>query len=217
MPRILHDEALDVWTPCLRYCSDTSTLTAMSARPPPARPHIGLNPTTKFSSYSINDWGEDDAWDSASDSESTSKQDWKRAPSNARASSSTTAPKPVPRPALNNSSSTLAFSYTHVQAPSSYPPKGEQPGKSGWTIVRTSTERGSLESRDSAAAPATHFHAAGASSQYDELDSEMVVGELDPDADAAATPLRPRYDQAVLRDDALEIVNGALCRIACAR
>ena len=83
--------------------------------------------------------------------------------------------------------------------------------------MRTSTERGSLESRDSAAAPATHFHAAGASSQYDELDSEMVVGELDPDADAAAAPSRPRYDQAVLRDDAQEIVNGALCRIACAR
>ena len=44
----------------------------MTARPPPARPHIGLNPTTKFSSYAVNnDWGEDDAWDSASDSEST--------------------------------------------------------------------------------------------------------------------------------------------------
>ena len=176
----------------------------MSARPPPARPHIGLNPTTKFSSYAVNDWGEDDAWDSASDSESASKPDWKRAP---RASSST-APKPVPRPALNNSSSTLAFSYTHVQAPSSYPPKGDQPGaKNGWTIVRTSTERGSVDSRDS-------IPPAAPRGPYDELDAEMVIGELEPETDAGANAdgsaaPRPRYDQAVLRDDAQEIVNGA--------
>lgn len=181
----------------------------MAARPPPARPHIALNPTNKFSSYS-NDWGEDDAWDSASDSESTAKPDWKRS-SNARASSSTTAPKPVPRPALNNSSSTLAFSYTHVQAPSSYPPKGEQqPGKNGWTIVRKSTDRGSLESRDSA--PQVQ------GSGYDELDGDMVIGDLEPDVDDRAGPqsAKPRYDdQGVLRDDAQEIVNGALTAIAC--
>ena len=193
----------------------------MSARPPPARPHIGLNPQNKFSSYSINDWGEDDAWDSASDSESTSKPDWKRAPANARASSST-APKPVPRPALNSSSSTLAFSYTHVQAPSSYPPKGDQPGpaKNGWTIVRKSTERGSVDSRDSSAPPPGTGSANHPAAVYDELDADMVVGELEADADGAGSTAvagtRPRYDQAALRDDAQEIVNGAPRRIACA-
>ena len=185
----------------LLYCE-------MTARPPPARPHIGLNPQTKFSSYSVNDWGEDDAWDSASDSESTSKPEWKR-PSNAHASSSTTAPKPVPRPNLNNSSSTLAFSYTHVHAPSSYPPNGEQPSKHGWTIVRKSTDRGSMDSRDSVPQ--------GQASGYDELDGDMVIGELESEVDdrSGTHTAKPRYDQGVLRDDAQEIVNGAPTPIAC--
>ncbi len=181
----------------------------MSARPPPARPHIGLNPQNKFSSYSINDWGEDDAWDSASDSESTSKPNWKRRPSNAHASSST-APKPVPRPALNNSSSTLAFSYTHVHAPSSYPPKGDQPGKqAGWTIVRKSTDRGSLDSRDSVPQ--------GPPAGYEELDGDMVIGELESEVDdrSGTHTAKPRYEQGVLRGDAQEILNGAPTRIVC--
>lgn len=180
----------------------------MAARPPPARPHIGLNPQNKFSSYSINDWGEDDAWDSASDSESASKPDWKRS-SNARASSSTSAPKPVPRPTLNHSSSTLASSYTHVQAPGSYPPKGEHPGKNGWTIVRKSTDRRSLESRDSVP------HGPGAG--YDEVDADLVIGDLEPEVDdrSGLQSAKPRYDQGVLRDDAEEIVNGTLTPLAC--
>ncbi|KAI0355729.1 RabGAP/TBC [Trametes cingulata] len=177
----------------------------MTARPPPARPHIGLNPTNKFSSYSLNDWGEDDAWDSASDSESTSKPDFKR--SNARASSSSTAPKPVPRPTLNNSSSTLAFSYTHVHAPSSYPPKGEQqapPSKNGWTIVRKSTDRGSLDSRESGPQAST----AG----YDELEADMVIGDMESEVEDPTTAQhsKPRYDQGILREDAEEIVNDPL-------
>ena len=183
----------------------------MTARPPPARPHIGLNPTTKFSSYAVNnDWGEDDAWDSASDSESPSKADWKRS-GNARASSSTTTPKPVPRPTLNNSSSTLAFSYTHVATPSSYPPKEkvEQPSKNGWTIVRKSTERGSLEGRE--------LNHLANSAVYDELDADMVIGEMESEADerAGASSGKPRYGQGVLRDDAQEIVDGAPIRIVC--
>lgn len=182
----------------------------MTARPPPARPHIGLNPSNKFSSYSNNDWGEDDAWDSASDSESANKPDWKR--SKARgASSSSTAPKPVPRPTLNNSSTTLAFSYTHVHAPSSYPPKGEQqpqPGaRNGWTIVRKSTDRGSLDSRDSGQL--------ANSTGYEELEAEMVVGDMESEAEdrAAAHTAKPRYEQGTLREDAAEIVNGAYLRI----
>ncbi|OSC97452.1 RabGAP/TBC [Trametes coccinea BRFM310] len=181
----------------------------MTARPPPARPHIGLNPHTKFSSYTATDWGEDDAWDSASDSESTSKPDWAR--TNARASSSTTAPKPVPRPTLNNSSSTLAFSYTHVHAPSSYPPKGEQQqpqpqqhGKNGWTIVRKSTDRGSLESRESEQIP-QH-------TGYEEVDADMVIGDMESEVDDRTAPphSKPRYDQGVLREDAEEIVHDPL-------
>ena len=178
----------------------------MTARPPPARPHIGLNPTNRFSSYAINDWGEDDAWDSASDSESTSKSDWKRS-ANARASSSTTAPKPVPRPALNTSSSTLAFSYTHVATPGSYPPKGEQPSKNGWTIVRKSTDRGSVESRE-------YNHPAN-STGYDELEADMVIGELEPEVDdrSAMLSAKPRYGRGVLKDGVQEIVDGAPIQI----
>ncbi len=177
----------------------------MAARPPPARPHIGLNPSNKFSSYSNNDWGEDDAWDSASDSESANKPDWKRSKARASSSTGTSAPKPVPRPTLNNSSTTLAFSYTHVHAPSSYPPKGEQQGppgaRNGWTIVRKSTDRGSLDSRESG-----HVNHAG----YDELEADMVIGDMESDVDdrVAAHTAKPRYEQGTLREDAEEIVNG---------
>lgn len=179
----------------------------MAARPPPARPHIGLNPSNKFSSYSTNDWGEDDAWDSASDSESANKPDWKRSKARASSSTGTSAPKPVPRPTLNNSSTTLAFSYTHVHAPSSYPPKGEQQGppgaRNGWTIVRKSTDRGSLESRESS----QHVNHAG----YDELEADMVIGDMESEVDdrVAAHTAKPRYEQGTLREDAEEIVNGA--------
>ena len=51
---------------------------------------------------------------------------------------------------------------------------------------------------------------------YDELEAEMVVGDLEADPDTAAIQ-RPRYGQAVLRADAQEIVNGALGWTACAR
>lgn len=94
----------------------------MAARPPPTRPHINLNPSSHFS-YSITEWGEDDAWDSASDSESASNSQsvWGRSlnqPGHPRpsgtTSTSTSAPKPVPAPrkSQNSSSSTLALSYT---------------------------------------------------------------------------------------------------------
>ncbi|CDO72753.1 hypothetical protein BN946_scf184994.g5 [Trametes cinnabarina] len=182
-------------------------LEGMTARPPPARPHIGLNPNSKFSSYSVTDWGEDDAWDSASDSESTSKSDWAR--TNARASSSATAAKPVPRPKLNNSSSTLAFSYTHVHAPSSYPPNGEQQpqpqhSRNGWTIIRKSTDRGSLESHQSEQIPQTVG--------YEEVDGDLVIGDLEPEADdkTAGHHSKPRYEQGVIREDAEEIVHDPL-------
>ncbi|OBZ71054.1 GTPase-activating protein gyp1 [Grifola frondosa] len=178
---------------------------SMAARPPPARPHIGLNPSTRFSSYSTNEWAEDDAWDSASDSESQGPSEWKRS-SNARPSTSTTAPKPVPRPALNNSSTTLAFSYTHVHAPSpsSYSPRLDHPSKNGWTIVRKSVDRHSMEGHDTAKpvdAPV-----------YEDVEGDMVVGDFEPEVEEQRAILtgKPRHEHGILREDVDEIVNDPL-------
>lgn len=113
----------------------------MAARPPPARPHIGLNPSNQFSSYSVTEWAEDDAWDSGSDGESPSSSAWPRPTVTTARPSSSTSPRPVPRPIRNNSSTTLAFSYTHVHAPSSYPPKTDQSSRADWTIVSKNSER----------------------------------------------------------------------------
>lgn len=179
----------------------------MVARPPPARPHIGINPSHKFSSYVIPDWAEDDAWDSGSDSESPSNPSWKRSSSFSKQgspSSSSTAPKPVPKPILNNSSSTLAFSYTHVSHPSSYASKAEvQAPQNGWTIVRKSTERRpSLDRR--------HSEKAKDGVVYEDVEGEMVVGDLEPELTdpAAISHSRPRQDLRSVREDAEEIVNG---------
>ncbi|KZT10679.1 RabGAP/TBC [Laetiporus sulphureus 93-53] len=182
----------------------------MSARPPPARPHIGLNPSHRFSSYSIADWAEDDAWDSGSDSESPSNTGWSRSKqgSSTAATATTTAPKPVPRPILNNSSSTLAFSYTHVShpSPSSYPPKQDlQPSKHGWTIVSKSFDnQNNLEHRET-----DKVNDGGA---YDDVEGDMIVGELEPEIaeQAAVTHSKPRQGQGSVRDDAEEIVNDPL-------
>jgi len=114
----------------------------MMARPPPTRPHIGINPSHRFSSYSTFEWAEDDAWDSASDSESQSK------PSNTNSSRTTvkpstivatTPPQPIPQKAGRGSSgSSSSFSYTQVQVPSpSSDPSQHEPHsfKNGWTII----------------------------------------------------------------------------------
>lgn len=182
----------------------------MAARPPPARPHIAVNPSNRFSSYSIPDWAEDDAWDSGSDPESPSTSSWQRS-SSRRGSAAATAPKPVPRPKLNNSSSTLAFSYTHVSAPSpsSYPSRQDvQPPKNGWTMVRKSTDRRqSIDSRD-LGKPAE-------GGPYDDVEGDMIVGDLEPEVveqavGTTAFHSKPRQDQGSVRDDAEEIVNGTL-------
>ena len=177
----------------------------MAARPPPARPHIGLNPSHKFSSYVIPDWAEDDAWDSGSDSESPSNPSWNRSSSFSKPSAaSSTAPKPVPRPNLNNSSSTLAFSYTHVSHPGSYTAKPEvPPPQNGWTIVRKSTDhRPSLDRRQSDKGKDGVV--------YEDVEGEMVVGDLEPEpAESVAVPHpRSRQDHGAVREDAEEIVNG---------
>ena len=174
--------------------------TTMAARPPPARPHIGINPSFHHSTTA--EWGEDDAWDSASDSDSPRQSiisnPW-LPPS--RSASTATSPKPVPRP--STSSSTLAFSYTHLNAPnpSSYPPTPE-PQRNGWTIVRKSTDtRESTEEKEDVKEDEEHEDA--------DDESEMVVGELDPDIPAEPLPpKKPSLEIGTIRDDVDEIVNG---------
>lgn len=175
----------------------------MSARPPPARPHIGLNPSSRFTTYSASDWTEDDAWDSGSDDEEASGSGW---PSTHSRSSSSTAPKPVPKPHQNSSSSTLASSYTHVNAPSpsSYPPRTEQaPAKQGWTIITNAREGRKDEGKQTEAA------------QYIDHDGDLILGDLDPDEPLGAghvnTPTsKPNRSQCVVRADVDEIVKGTL-------
>lgn len=199
----------------------------MAARPPPTRPHINLNPSSHFS-YSNTEWGEDDAWDSASDSESASNTQsvWSRShnqPGHPRpsgvtsTSTSTSAPKPVPVPrkSQNSSSSTLAFSYTHVSAPS---PTGSSPYpshtdsippttmKNGWTIVQKTGEDG----RDGAGAalplPGSHQQISAA----DEADNDMTFEDLGDElfVDMPVVP-KVRLGAACVRQDAAEIANGA--------
>lgn len=179
----------------------------MSARPPPARPHIGLNPVNRFTSYSFTDWVDDDAWDSGSDSESPTKNPWKRQAS----ASGSTPPRPVPRTAQNNSSSsTLASSYTHIHAPNpgSYNQKSEvQPPKNGWTMVnRQSAERRNSE--------AHHDRESIREESADvEVESDMVVGEMDPDVPdhsvtAPVTSGKVKADKSSIRRDIDNIMNG---------
>jgi TBC1 domain family member 2 len=177
----------------------------MAARPPPTRPHIGIH----SSQFSSTDWGEDDAWDSTSDSESPRQSAlsnaWNR--SITRAPSSTTAPTPVPKSSNSPSSSTLAFSYTHINAPSpnSYSPKGDvgQTPKNGWTIVRRSREnlrniegKGEQDFRDNTA----HVDI--------DVEGDMVVGELDPEVIDNPVSQKARQDQGLIRDDVDDILHG---------
>lgn len=178
----------------------------MSARPPPARPHIGLNPSHRFGSYGATDWAEDDAWDSGSDEESGTKSSY------AQRASSSTAPKPVPKPKQNNSStSTLASSYTHLNAPSpsSYPPRTDTglSAKQGWTIVRTSTQ-----SRTSIDRHEADRH--GEAREDLEVEEDEIVGPLDPDVEhqEVTTPqsLKFKHDEGIIKHDVDEIVKGTL-------
>ena len=181
----------------------------MTARPPPTRPHISLNPS--HFSHSITEWGDDDAWDSASDSESQSNSQatWGRSPqpTPSRPSGATSAPKPVPRPSQNSSSSTLAFSYTHVSVPSpgsSYPPHGDTiiptptTTRNGWTIVQKANEDAiddKTEPRDV--------------EPDREGEHEMMFEDLEAEfVDMPVLP-RARPDAACVRKDAAEIANGA--------
>ncbi len=198
----------------------------MAARPPPTRPHISLNPSSHFS-YSITEWGEDDAWDSTSDSESASNSQsaWGHSlnqPGHPRpsgvTSTSASAPKPVPVPrkSQNSSSSTLAFSYTQVSAPS---PTGSSPypshadaippttTKNGWTIVQRAGEDGGDGDGSSLPLPEVQRPISGAG---DEADNDMTFEDLGEElfVDMPVVP-KVRLGAASIRQDAAEIVNGA--------
>lgn len=176
----------------------------MSARPPPTRPHIGLNSSSHFD-YPGSDWREDDdAWNSSSDEEPSSSA-WR--PSQTR-SSSATAPKPVPKSQPNSSSSTLASSYTHVvvPSPSSYPSHAEQarppPSRQGWTIISSSRE-GSEQGKHNEA------------KQSPDGDGDLILGDLDPEelAGEDQTLQQVRTKQSTqptpaIRADVDEIVKG---------
>jgi hypothetical protein len=138
-----------------------------------------------------------------------------------------TAPKAVPsRTASNSSSSTLAFSYTHLQAPNpgSYPPKGEvgdpNSPKNGWTIVRTVRDRNNNEIllnkesgvRDPVLEPDLNTGDI-------EVEGDMILGDLEPEMTSdAQMPVLPVHSQAAysfgadsIRTDIDEIVAGGFC------
>ncbi|KAF9241583.1 rab-GTPase-TBC domain-containing protein [Melanogaster broomeanus] len=178
----------------------------MAARPPPARPHVGLHPS--FNAKASTDWAEDDVWDSGSDSDSPhqstlARRTWKDSSNTQSKPSPITAPKPVPRVPSNSSSSTLAQSYTHLNAPSpsSYPPKSElgHPAKGGWTMVRKS---GTPQSTTEAKLSSKYHECSGDA----DLDGDMVVGDLEPEIDAVGGN-KTRQEHGSIKSDAEEIMN----------
>ncbi|PPR07708.1 hypothetical protein CVT26_003731 [Gymnopilus dilepis] len=191
----------------------------MNPRSPPARPHIGLH----VSSFNANaDWGEDDAWDSASDSESprhsTLNSSWAR-PS---ASSSTTAPKDVARLSKNASSSTLASSYTHLHAPSSYPPKTDpassEAPRNGWTMIRTSPSRKGSQTKLDERSERRDIEGDSGSVDVD-VEGDMILGDLDPDANeddpsgpsvSTNTHSKGKHLSSSIRNDVDDIVTDPL-------
>ncbi|KAF9452742.1 RabGAP/TBC [Macrolepiota fuliginosa MF-IS2] len=167
---------------------------------PPARPHIAVHPT-HFSTPSTTDW--DDAWDSGSDSEDARQSTWKRTGSTAER----TPPKQVLRSNSTSSSSTLAFSYTHVNAPdpASYPPSksiDEPPPRTrpqnGWTIVdrRPSIDPSTNQPHDA------------------DVEGDMIIGDIDPDLDQPPPnnhlAAQSKQMAVFVREDAEQIVNDPL-------
>ncbi|KAL1670097.1 rab-GTPase-TBC domain-containing protein [Schizophyllum commune] len=182
----------------------------MTARPPPARPHLALH-ASDFG-RTPTDWAEDDAWDSASDD----GNDRQPAASDAWPRAESSAPKPVPTRTTtsekSSSSSTLAFSYTHVSAPnpSSYPPRGEQaapPARYGWTIVHT-------ERSDADDIPEGREHHASRAGDVD-VEGDMILGEMDPDpacgtSEGHSQVPDEKIGKAAIREDAEAVAEDPL-------
>ncbi|KAJ7217767.1 rab-GTPase-TBC domain-containing protein [Mycena pura] len=166
----------------------------MSARPPPARPHIAIHPSTYGSRT---EWADEDAWDSASDSDEEPP----------KASSSRVQPRQVPRTKQNTSpdgiagasTSTLAFSFTQISKPSSYPPNN------GWTIVKTKT----------GSSPPPPDNSPDEPNGDADVEGDMILGDLDPDAMEPMDIMPPahsksRTDKGIIRDDINDIVDDPL-------
>ncbi|KAF8575101.1 RabGAP/TBC [Ramaria rubella] len=179
-----------------------------SPGPLPTRPHVGAKTSSHFASYSAADWGEDDAWDSASDSESPAVASTLRSPSSAVS---------VPRRSnANRSNSTLAFSYTHLTAPSpsSYPPRQQstspspiptENNKTGWTIVRTEQEV--RRSRDHTAGEDHPYREVKQKNSGDvDVEGDMIIGDLEEDQEL----VRPRCGKESIRSDVNELVKDPL-------
>lgn len=168
----------------------------MTARPPPTRPHIGIQ-QTHFISRSTFDWGEDDAWDSTSDSESSNPV---LPIARSRSSITSTAPKSVPKPASNTSSSTLSSSYTHLNAPNpgSYPSKDQDvvAPKNGWTIVRKYRNDSVDEKRERE----------GGGDM--DVEGDMILGDLEQEGGEPAAITKPKQNQGCIRNDVDEIIHG---------
>ena len=151
-----------------------------------------------------NEWAEDDAWDSTSDSESHQSSVW-----------TSSAPRKVPRTPSSPSSSILAFSYTHLNAPnpSSYPPKPEltappQAPKNGWTIVRTNGSESKTNN-----STRTGFEQDGISRDVD-VEGDMILGDLEPEIDvdestaSLSSHSKTKNNEGAIRQDIDDIVNG---------
>ena len=188
---------------------ESKPFSRMSARPPPARPHIGLNP--RISSFGTSsEWVEEDAWDSASDSESPQlNKSWNTS------RQQSTAPKNVPGKiarSSSSSSSNLASSYTHINAPnpSSYPSKLDLPPPpkgGGWTLVKTSDDTDQKSPlRDLKDSDIDHDTLAASTTS--EVAEELVVGDFDDPDVLQGQSLRAKESQSTVRDQVDEIVAG---------
>jgi TBC1 domain family member 2 len=188
----------------------------MKARSPPARPHIGIYPS--FGVPAPGDWGEDDAWDSASDSESPRQSSISRSWNRPSPPTSTTAPKAVPRPTNNSSSSNLAFSYTHITAPnpSSYP-REEIPlaPRSGWTLIKKAQEKNKIDAVDSIESGSFVAESSEGPGDVD-VEGDMVITDMESEVglrDQTTSVLYPRSklkeNQNFIREDVDDIVHGA--------
>lgn len=181
---------------------------------PPARPHIAVH-SSHFITTSNTDW--DDAWDSGSDSEETPKPSMPNSFKRSASSSSPPAPKQVPRSNSASSSSTLAFSYTHVNAPNpgSYPtPKTIEEAASrqnGWTIVRTSSDHKQSDEAERKQSQEERVLDV-------DVEGDMILGELETDFDngeqaASSSTMhlsaQSKQMAAFVREDVEEIVNGS--------
>lgn len=183
----------------------------MKARSPPARPHIGIFPSNKFGVPPSGEWGEDDAWDSASDSESPRQSSISRSWNHPSPPTSTTAPKPVPRPARESSSSTLAFSYTHVTAPnpSSYPREETLSGpKAGWTLIKKAEEDIRVDAADSIESGSFVVDDSEGPGDVD-VEGDMIITDMESlRENTTLTRSTLKGNPNFIREDVDEIIHG---------